>query len=82
MDMAVDERRRDERAIQVDDLGVAELSASDVVAAQPRDNTVADGHRGGVGVGRAVYPAPDKQLRHRGSAGGSKSWTSTTSPSM
>ena len=49
--MAVDEGRRDEAAVEIDDLGVGELGAADVVAAQPGDDAVADGHRGGVGHG-------------------------------
>ena len=63
--MAVDERGRDEAAVEVDDLGVRELGAADVVAAQPDDDAVADGHRGGVRHGRAVDPAVEQQRRQR-----------------
>ena len=63
VDVAVDECGRDERAVEIDDLGVGELRAADVVAAEPRDDAVADRHRGGVGHGRAVHPAADQQRR-------------------
>ena len=64
VDVAVDECRRDEAAVEIDDLGVGELGAADVVAAEPRDDAVAHGHRGGVGHGRAVHPAVEEQGRH------------------
>ena len=55
--MAVDEGRRDEAAVEVDDLGAGEFGRADVVAAQPDDGAVADGHRGGVRHGRTMDPA-------------------------
>ena len=61
--MAVDEGRRDEGTVEVDDLGVGELGQADVVAAQPGDGAIADGHRGGVRHGRTVDPAGTKQRR-------------------
>ncbi len=96
MDVAVDERRCDEAAGEVDDLGMGELVAADVVAAEPDHDTVAHRHRGGVGVRRAVHAAVEQQgnrdVSHaeepRGlsysdrRAGGSTSVTSMTSPSM
>ncbi len=57
MHMAVDERRRNEAAVEIDDLGVGELGEADVVAAQPHDGACADCHRGGVRHGRTVDPA-------------------------
>ena len=68
VNMAVDERGCDERSVQIDDLGVRKLSAADVVAAQPRDDAVADRHRGRIGMGRAVHPPAYKKGRHRGEA--------------
>ncbi len=44
--------------------GVGELCAADVVAAQPRHDTVAHRHRGRVGHGRAVHPAVEQEGRH------------------
>ena len=61
VDMAVHESRRHEAAVQVLDVGARELAATDVVAAQPRNDVTADGHGGGVGVSRAVHPAVDQQ---------------------
>ena len=61
--MAVDEGRRDEAAVEIDDLGVGELGQADVVAAQPDDGAIADGHRGGVRHGRTVDPAAREQRR-------------------
>ena len=61
VDVAVDETRRDEAAVQIDDVGTGELASADVVAAQPDHDTVADCHRGGVRMGRAVNPAVDQQ---------------------
>ena len=90
VNVAVDESGCDERSVQVDDLGVRKLVAPVVVAAQPGDHAVADRHRGGFGMRRTVHPAADQECRHRaesydgarGSAGGSTSTTSMTSPSM
>ena len=64
VDVAVDEGRCDEAAVEIDDLGVGKLGAADVVAAEPRDDAVAHGHRGGVGHGRAVHPAVQQKGRH------------------
>ena len=70
VDMAVDETRRDETTVEIDDVGTGELASTDIVAAQPHHDAVADRHRGGVGMGRAVNPAVDQQgcaeLRHAG----------------
>ncbi len=57
VDVAVDERGRDEGAVEVDDLRVGKLAAPHVVAAEPRDDAVAHRQCGRVGHGRAVYPA-------------------------
>ena len=86
--VAVDECRCDEGAIEVDDVGVGKFGQADVVAAQPRNSAVTDGHRGGVRHGRAVDPATPQQGRQSqsrlrgGNASGSTSTTSITSPSM
>ena len=63
MHMAVDERRRNEAAVEIDDLGVGELGEADVVAAQPHDGACADCHRGGVRHGRTVDPAALQKRR-------------------
>ena len=70
--VAVDECRGDEAAVEVDDVGVGELRPADVVAAQPHDDAVTDGHRGGVGHGRTVDPAAQQERRQtsRDGAGG------------
>ena len=68
VDVAVDKARRDEATVEIDQLGTLELASTNVVAAQPHHDTVADRHRGRVGMGRAVNPAVDQQrcghLRH------------------
>ena len=51
VDMAVDESRRDETAVEIFDLGARKLAATDVIAAQPCDDVVAHRQGGGVGVG-------------------------------
>ena len=61
--MAVDECGRDEAAVEIDDVGVGKLGQADVVAAQPHDSAIADGHRGGVRHGRAVDPAAPQKRR-------------------
>ena len=61
VDVAVDESRRDEAAVEIDDVGAGELVAPDVVAAQPHHGAVAHRHRGGVGMARAVHPAVEQQ---------------------
>ena len=78
MDVAVDERRRDETAVEIDDLGVGKHAAADVVAAQPRHDAVADGHRGRVGLGRAVHPAVDQQGYRCGANSHCRSQAKTT----
>ena len=62
--VAVDECRCDERAVEVDDLGVGKLGAANVIAAEPRDDAVAHGHRRGVGHGGAVHPPVEQECRH------------------
>ena len=85
MHVAVDERRRDEAAVEIDDVGVGELRAADVVAAQPRDGAC----RGlpsrwrpawpGCGSGRRSE-ASSTQSGLRGNAGRSTSAVPTSSP--
>ncbi len=62
VDVAVDESRRHKPTAKILDLGIGEVTAADVIAAQPGDDVAADRHSGGVGVGRAVHPAVDQQL--------------------
>ena len=53
--------RRDEATVKIDQLDTLELASTSVVAAQPHHDTVADRHRGRVGMGWAVNPAVDQQ---------------------
>ncbi|CAG6911625.1 hypothetical protein PICSAR104_03149 [Mycobacterium avium subsp. paratuberculosis] len=61
MDVTVHEAGRDETAVEVLDVGIGEQAAADVVAAQPGDDTAAEGHRGRVRRRRGVHPAVDQQ---------------------
>ena len=61
VDVAVDEGRSDEQPFEVDDGRVRKLRLSDVVAAEPGDQTVTDRHRGGVGHGGAVHAPVEQQ---------------------
>ena len=60
------------RAVEIDDPRVGKLRAADIVAAEPRDHSVAHGHRGGVRHGRTVHPAAGQQRGQatRGAAAG------------
>ena len=60
VDVAVDEGRRDEATVEIDDVCAGELVSGNVVAAQPHHRTVTHRHRRGVGMGRAVHPAVDQ----------------------
>ena len=50
VDMRVDERRCDKRAVKIDSLGVGELRPPHRVVPQPSDHPVAHRHRGGIRV--------------------------------
>ena len=64
VDVAVHKCRRDECAVEVDDLGVGKLRSGDVIAAQPGDDAVAHRHRRGVGVRGAVDAPAEQHCRH------------------
>ena len=51
-------------AVEIDDLRVGKLLAPDVIAAEPHDGAIADGHRGGVRHGGTVHPAVEEEGRH------------------
>ena len=61
MNVAVDETRRDEAAVEIDHLSIGKLAAADVVATQPCHYSVAERHRGRIGMSRAVHPAVHQQ---------------------
>jgi len=97
VDVAVHESGRHEAAVEILDFGVGELTAADVIAAQPRDDVAAHGHGGGVGVGGlctrpftsslvslvGIWVTPQNYVcRAGGKTSGSTSMTSMTSPSM
>ncbi|KLL96107.1 hypothetical protein NJ76_19175 [Rhodococcus sp. IITR03] len=60
--VGVDETGGDERAVQVDDLGVRVQGAAGPVLPDPHDRAVGDGHRGGIGGTGAVDAAADEKL--------------------
>ena len=65
VDVAVDERRCYESPVQIDGLGIRELSPADRVATQPGDHAVAHRHRSGVRVRRAVHQPVQQKCGHR-----------------
>ncbi|SHW51934.1 Uncharacterised protein [Mycobacteroides abscessus subsp. abscessus] len=64
--VAVDERRRHERALEVDDGGVGVQRPADVIGTEPGHHAVADRDRGGVGRRRAVDTTAQQQRRRKG----------------
>ena len=66
VNVAVDESRSDERAVEVDDLRAGELRSPHGVAAQPGHYAIANGHGGGIRVRRAIDPPAEQQCGHKG----------------